>query len=68
VTNNPTWIYSHVFDVRGSAKEPNGNWMNSKTWLCKHQQDYDATYQEKTMTEAEYVEYLYLSSTIKENG
>jgi hypothetical protein len=27
--------------------------------LRKHQQDYDATYQENTMTEAEYVEYLY---------
>jgi hypothetical protein len=55
VTNN--WMFSHVFDVRVSAKKGNGNWMKSK--LCKHQQDYDATYQEKTMTEAEYFEYLY---------
>jgi hypothetical protein len=30
-----------------------------QAWLRKHQQDYDETYQEKTMTEAEYVEHLY---------
>jgi hypothetical protein len=57
VTTNPTWMYSHVFDV--SAKKENGSWMKSKTWLREHQQDYDATYQEKLMTEAEYVEHLY---------
>jgi hypothetical protein len=52
-------MYSHVFDVGVSAKKANGNWVKNKTWLRKHQQDYDATYQEKTMTEAEYVEHLY---------
>jgi hypothetical protein len=52
-------MYSHVFDVRVSAKKENGSWMKSKTWLREHQQDYDATYQEKPMTEAEYVEHLY---------
>jgi hypothetical protein len=55
VTNNPTWMFSHVFDVRVSAKKANGNWVKKKTWLREHQQDHDATYQEKTMTEAEYV-------------
>jgi hypothetical protein len=59
VTNNPTWLYSHVLDVRVAAKKQNGNWMKSKTWLREHQQDYDATYQEKPMTETEYVENLY---------
>jgi hypothetical protein len=29
VTNNPTWMFSHVFDVRVSSKKPNGNWMKS---------------------------------------
>jgi hypothetical protein len=33
--------------------------MKSKTWLCEHQQDYDATYQEKPMIEVEDVEHLY---------
>jgi hypothetical protein len=56
---NPTWMYSHVFDVRVSAKKANGIWVKNKTWLCKHQQYYDATYQEKTTTETEYVEHLY---------
>jgi hypothetical protein len=52
-------MYSHVFDARVSVKKANGNWVKNKTWLREHQQDYDATYQERTMTEAEYVEHLY---------
>jgi hypothetical protein len=43
-------MFSHVFDVKVSAKKANGNWVKNKTWLREHQQDYDATYQEKTMT------------------
>jgi hypothetical protein len=61
-------MYSHVFDDRVSAKKANGNWVKNKTWLRKHQQDYDATYQEKTMTEAEYVGTFISPSTRKENG
>jgi hypothetical protein len=52
-------MFSHVFDVRVSAKNANGNWVKNNTWLREHKQDYDAIYQEKTMTEAEYVEHLY---------
>jgi hypothetical protein len=52
-------MFSHAFDVRGSARKRDGIWVKNKTWLQAHQQDYDATYQENPMTEAEYVEHLY---------
>jgi hypothetical protein len=59
MTYNPSWMFSHVFDIKGSPKKQDGSWVKNETWLRPHQQDYDATYQEKMMTEAEYVEHLH---------
>jgi hypothetical protein len=52
-------MFSHVFAIRGSPKEEDGNWVKDKTWLRDHQDEYDATYQQKEMSEQEYVEHLY---------
>jgi hypothetical protein len=53
-------MFRHVFAIRGSPKEEDGNWVKDKTWLRDHQDEYDASYQQKEMTEQEYVEHLYL--------
>jgi hypothetical protein len=31
VTNNPTWMFHLVFNIRGSAKKQDGNWVKNKT-------------------------------------
>jgi hypothetical protein len=52
VYQNPTSMFSHVFDTRGSPKVENRRWVEDKAWLCAYQQEYDTTYQEKMMTES----------------
>jgi hypothetical protein len=59
VDHNPTKMFSHVFAIRGSLKEEDGNWVKDKTWLRDHCEEYDASYQEKEMTEQEHVEHLH---------
>jgi hypothetical protein len=52
-------MFSHDFAIRGSPKEEDGNWVKDETWLRDHQDEYDASYQQKEITEQEYVEHLY---------
>ena len=52
-------MFSHVFAIRGSPQEEDGNWVKDETWLQDHRDENDATYQQKEMTEQEYVEHLY---------
>jgi hypothetical protein len=52
-------MFSHVFAIRGSPKEEDGNWVKDETWLRDHRDEYDASYQQKEITEQEYVEHLY---------
>jgi hypothetical protein len=55
VDHNPIKTFSHVFAIRGSPKEEDGNWVKGETLLLDHQDEYDASYQQMEMAEQEYV-------------
>jgi hypothetical protein len=40
-------MFSHVFAIRGSPKVEDGKWVKDETWLQDHQDEYDASYQQK---------------------
>jgi hypothetical protein len=52
-------MFSDVFAIRGSPKQEDGNWVKDEARLHEHCEEYDASYQEKEMTEQEYVEHLH---------
>jgi hypothetical protein len=39
--------------------------VKDKTWLRDHHDEYDASYQQKEMTEQEYVEHLYYLQPVR---